>query len=314
MDVTSPAQPPATSRGRQVNVPPFLLKVLVTAFIGAIGYLLTNIAHEPQTWKLTVSVFLSGVVLVIQYMIDFERRLDSAERAMAAHNSDMKELVARGFARINEVTELFGLVDRSALPPEEITGMLRHAARIDSGAPPIMQAFAREEMRAFSLLLQNLNQRSVDYDGEQHDWLLALTRCASATIDATSSSIDDDFWPSEPGRRYLAVQREAGARGVRVRRLFIVDTRDQRTPELARLCAEQQALGVEVRVVVLSELPPVASMRDTYDFILFDDQMSYETSSDLRRSYTRTYTDWRPERVAGRAQRFRELWEVAELP
>ncbi|WP_329139433.1 hypothetical protein OG552_33430 [Streptomyces sp. NBC_01476] len=290
-----------------------LFKTLVTALVGGATYLLTNITNQPEVWKLTASIFLGGAALIIQYMTDFERRLGSVEESLAEHNAEMKELVARGFARINEVTELFGLVDRSALPPDGVTRLVRSATQVGSSAPAIMQAFAREEVHRLTDLMENLNQKLVDYEGEDHDWIVTLTGCAAMTIDATSTLVDRDFWPSELGQRYLRAQRDAiEQQHVRIRRLFIIDAPEDNTLELGQFCDDQQSLGIEVRVLALSELSPIARMDETNDFIVFDEALSYEIGSDLRGVNTKTVMDLRPDRVAKRVQRFKTLWEAGQ--
>lgn len=296
----------------QLRVPPFLLKTLITAVVGGVTYALTNIANQPEVWKLTASIFLGGAALIVQYMIDFERRLGSVEDTLSVHNAEMKELVHDGFARINEVTELFGLVDRSALQTEKVTKLLLSATQAGAGAPPIMQSFITKQIAGLTDLMEALSRKLVDYEGEDHDWIVALTHCVSMTIDATSTPVDRGFWGSELGQRYLRAQHEAiKERQVRVRRLFIVKNPEDNGPELGQLCDDQQSLGIEVRVLVLSELSPIVRMDETDDFIVFDDSMSYEIGADLREVNTRTVMDWRPDRVSRRVQRFRALWEAA---
>lgn len=311
MDGSSVTQVPPALPG-PARIPPVLLKTLVTALIGAVSYALTNATNQPELWKITLSSFLGGAALIIQYMVDFERRLGSVETSLTRHNGEMRELVARGFARINEVTELFGLVDRSALAPDGVTRLVRSATQVGSSAPAIMQAFAREEITHLTELMENLNQKLVDYEGEDHDWIVALTNCATMTIDATSTSVDRDFWPSELGQRYLRTQRDAiKERQVRIRRLFIVETPGQ-NPDLEQLCDDQQSLGIEVRVLALSELTPIARMDETNDFIVFDEALSYEVNSDLRGVNTKTIMDLRSDRVVKRVQRFKTLWEAGQ--
>ncbi|MEV6010453.1 hypothetical protein AB0M29_27010 [Streptomyces sp. NPDC051976] len=295
------------------GIAPVLLKMLVTSLVGAASYLVTNIANQPELWKLTVSIFLGGAALIVQYMVDFERRLEAVESSLYVHNGEMKELVARGFARINEVTELFGLVDRSALPPDGVTRLIRSATQVGSSAPTLMQSFAREEISRLTTLMENLNQELVDYEGEDHDWIVTLTQCADLTIDATSTSVDRDFWPSELGQRYLRAQRDAiTGRNVRIRRLFIVESREESGADLEQLCDDQQSLGIEVRTVALSELSPIDRMDETNDFIVFDGSLSYEVGSDLRGVNTKTIMDLRADRVSKRVQRFKALWEAGE--
>ncbi|MFI0897475.1 hypothetical protein [Streptomyces sp. NPDC020983] len=306
LDTGSGAQAAATR-----VVPPVLFKTLLTALVGGATYLLTDATDQPEVWKLTSSIFLGGAALIIQYMTDFERRLTSVEHTIAAHNAEMRELVANGFARINEATELFGLVDRSALPPDGVSRLIRSASKVGTGSPAIMQAFTRAEVSRLTSLMENLNAKLVDYEGEDHDWIVTLTGCAVSTIDATSTAVDRDFWPSELGQRYLRAQRDAiDAHGVRIRRLFIIDKPEDNTIDLGQLCDDQQSLGIEVKVLALSDLSPIARMDETNDFIVFDESLSYEIGSDLRGVNTKTLMDLRADRVAKRVQRFRTLWEA----
>lgn len=142
---------------------------------------------------------------------------------------------------------------------------------------------------------------------------MTLTGCAAMTIDATSTLVDRDFWPSELGQRYLRAQRDAiEQQHVRIRRLFIIDAPEDNTLELGQFCDDQQSLGIEVRVLALSELSPIARMDETNDFIVFDEALSYEIGSDLRGVNTKTVMDLRPDRVAKRVQRFKTLWEAGQ--
>jgi len=300
-----PTPPPGAPR-----IPPILLKIIVTTLIGGITYLLTDVTHQPQVWKLTAAIFIGGAALIVQFLVDFEGRLGTVETCLNTHNTEMRELVAGGFARINEVTALFGRVDRSALPPDGVTRLVRAATRVASSDPEIMRSFAQVEMTRFTTLMEDLDQNLVDHDGEDHTWIVALTRCATATIDATSTWVDRDYWPSEEGQRYLRAQRDAiRDRGVHIRRLFIVDTVAERTPELTQLCDDHVSLGIEVRTLVLSELAPIARMDETNDVIVFDEALSYEIRPDARRVNSHTVMDMRGDRVQRRVQRFKSLWD-----
>lgn len=311
MDGSSRTQDLAAASRGQSTIPPVLLKTLFTALVGGATYVITNVTGQSEIWKLSASIFFGGAALIIQYMVDFEKRLGAVETSLSAHNADMKELVANGFARINEVTALFGLVDRSALPPDGVTRLVRSVTQVGSSAPALLQSFALDEIHRLTVLMENLNEKLVDYQGEDHDWIVSLTHCAAMTIDATSTSVDRDFWPSELGQRYLRAQRDAiNERHVTIRRLFIVDTPQDKGPELEQLCDDQQSLGIEVRVLALSELTPIARMDETNDFIVFDEALSYEVVEDLRGVKTKTIMDLRADRVTKRVQRFTALWEA----
>ncbi|KUN40878.1 DUF6879 family protein [Streptomyces olivochromogenes] len=280
--------------------------------VGGGGYLLTSLTEQPEVWKLTVSILVGGAALIVPLMTGFASRLASVEETLATHDSEMKELVADGLARVNEVTELFELVDRSALPRDEVTRLVRSATTAGTAAPAIVQDFVRVEVMRLTALMENLGLEVVDREGADHDWIMALTGCAALTIDATSTWADRDLWGSELGARFLCAQRDAIERGVRIRRLFIIEEPEHDTLELSRLCEDQQSIGIEVRVLALSGLSPIARITGIDDFIVFDEALSYEIGSDLRGVAARTVIDLRSHRVAHRVQQFRTLWEAGQ--
>ncbi|KAF4409980.1 MULTISPECIES: DUF6879 family protein [Streptomyces] len=316
MDSHAPTQTRGSAgapAAQPAGVPPFLLKTLITAVIGGFTYVMTNATDQPEVWKLTASIFVGGAAMIIQFMVDFERRLGGVESSLSVHNSEMKDLVAEGFAKINHATELFGLVEGSALRSDGVTRLVRSATVVGSEGPEIMKAFAQSEVNRLATLMANLHQKHADYDGEDHDWIVSLTQCATDTIDATSTSVDHDFWPTELGQRYLRAQRDAiRSRGVRIRRLFIVDTPEEIDDDLGQLVEHQQSLGIQVRVLALSQLPPIAGIDITNDFILFDQSLSYEVEPDLRGMNAKTTMDLREDRVARRIKRFEELWDAGD--
>ncbi|MEU9286499.1 DUF6879 family protein [Streptomyces sp. NPDC048275] len=280
--------------------------------VGGVGYLLTSLTEQPGVWKLTVSILVGGAALIVPLMTGFASRLASVEEALATHDSEMKELVVDSLARVNEVTELFELVDRSALPRDEVTRLVRSATTAGTVAPAIVQDFVRVEVMRLTALMENLGLEVVDREGEDHDWIMALTGCAALTIDATSTWADRDLWGSELGARYLRAQHDAIERGVRIRRLFIIEEPEHDTPELSQLRDDQQSIGIEVRVLALSGLSPIARITGIDDFIVFDESLSYEIGSDLRGVSARTVIDLRSHRVAHRVQQFRTLWEAGQ--
>lgn len=223
-------------------------------------------------------------------------------------------MVAGGLARLNEVTELFDLVDHSALPREAAARLVRSATIAGTLAPAIVQDFVRVEIMRLTALMEHLSQEVADREGEDHDWILTLTGCAALTIDATSTwpEADRDLWRSELGARYLRAQRDAIERGVRIRRLFIIEEPEHDLPELSQLREYQQSIGIDVRVLALSGLAPNVRLTGIDDFIVFDESLSYEIGFDLRGVAARTAIDLRSHRIAHRVQQFRTLWEASQ--
>jgi Family of unknown function (DUF6879) len=304
-----------------------LRKVLVTTFTGGLAYLITNAAQDEQIWSITLSSFIGSVVLVIQFLIDFESRLAAVEEAHNRHASTMERLVNDGFSKINEATELFGLVEASALRTDVVIQLVRHSVQIKPTSPPLVFDFAQAEIFRMAEFLKELSGGAeVTYDGEDRDWLLALARNTRSSIDATSFStsgsgkgvVDEGLWNSDLGQRYLEAQRDAVDRGVTIRRLFIMDSPGlSNDPEVLRACLAQKEIGVEVRILHPSAVP-AKRRTQLLDFIVFDNVVCYELTSTPRigRDTSTVIANTRlvltPHRVAERAQGFKDLWASAQ--
>src|SRR5262249_4743213 len=144
------------------------------------------------------------------------------------------------------------------------------------------------EIGRMSEFLKELSEGgNVTYEGEDRDWMLALARNANSSIDATSLTtvdaggrgfVDGGLWASDLGQRYLEVPRDAVMRGIRIRRVFIMDRPDLVADEgFLSVCNMQHEMGIEVRVLDSSAIPEV-QRSSLFDFILFDDAISYETT------------------------------------
>ncbi|MEU6157582.1 hypothetical protein [Streptomyces sp. NPDC047130] len=186
----------------------------------------------------------------------------------------------------------------------------RSLAEVLTTGPDILQTFARAELERVVRHMADLNNLTTECAGENHDWMLSLTQSTERSIFATSTSVDREFWNSEPASRYLQAQREAIERGVVVQRLFLLESAEMLDDKLLRLCEEQELLGIELRAAVLQELPPHLQRGTTSDFILYDEGVSFEIEQDLRDVNVKTRLIARPDHVGQRLRRFRELWEA----
>ncbi|WP_322500901.1 hypothetical protein TR631_13640 [Streptomyces rochei] len=146
--------------------------------------------------------------------------------------------------------------------------------------------------------LADLSHLSTDCPGENHDWMITLTRAAERSVYAITTSVDREFWNSEPAGRYLDAQQEAiDGRGVRVRRLFLLESARELDDRLLRLCEEQELRRIDVRAAVLPELPPHLQRGTTDDFVLYDEEVSFEIEQDLRDVNVRTRLTARQDRT-----------------
>ncbi|WP_327290184.1 hypothetical protein [Streptomyces sp. NBC_01198] len=287
-------------------IPAVLLKVLVTACLGALSYLLTNLADQPEIWKITVSVFIAGAALIVQYLADFEGQL-------SAHALEVKTLVRDGLTGFNDATRLSALLEESPIGSAEVEQLSRTVVEFGAGRPDLLYVFARSEIARLAGLLADLRGNHADYEGEDRDWLLSLTRCAAVSVDAASTSVDREFWDTDLGRHYESAQEAAVRRGVPVRRLIIVNTPAEIDTAVTEVRDRQKSLGIDVRVLAVSTLSAAERRDSVKNFVLFDGAVGYESStedSDPSRIYETSLAIG--DRVTERVRRFQVLWAKGE--
>ena len=278
-----------------------LQRVLTTAAIGGATFLISNALQQQIIWSLSLAIFISGVALVVQFLAQFESRLRTA-------------------------LSVFGLVEASALLRDPMMQLVKVSTRLDPAAPELIHDFARSEVVRVSEFMQGLVGGDITYDGEDRDWLLGLTRNVKSAIDTTSMTtaypggkgfVDEKLWTSDLGMRYLEAQRQAVQRGVRIRRIFVLDRPELATAgDIIDLCKLQKSYGITVRILSPADIP---STRRTslFDFTLFDDVVSYEMTAaspfedGAETSILSTRLELRRQRVQERIQRFSDLWGSA---
>jgi hypothetical protein len=276
-------------------------KLLVTAVVGGVVYLLTNVLlpSEDGPWQLVLSVLCGGFVLVVQFLASFVSQLHA-----------VKDTVERRFTDIGRATKLFTEVEK--LREDGVPRLAENATKVVEMGPEILKEFAHEEINRLAGVMEDLTSLSAETPGENHDWLMTLTKCTRTSIDAISTSVvDDGFWSTEPASRYLTAQREAIIeRGITVRRLFIVKESQERAA-LEAICDEQRQMRIQVQVVALEQLPPHLRRGKMIDFIVFDKTLSYEIHPDQLGLNSSTGVNARPELVQPLLRRFDQLWEAA---
>jgi hypothetical protein len=290
---------------------------LLTLVTGGVTFLITNGLNQPQFICIMLSILIGGIVLMVRFLVDFESRLATVEQVHKEGMAEMQRLVGHAFREISEATELFGLVEASALQTDLITQLVRNSTQISPSAPPIVYQFVQAKIKETSEFIKQLSEGgTVTYYGEDRDWLLGLTRNATESIDAISlAAVDHNLWRSEIGQRYLDAQRRAARSGRRVRRIFVLDDRDRETdPDLRQSFEEQRRMLIDVRLLDWSAVP-VPLQVQVRDLIIFDDILAYETTptnSDPRQAQVaETRLVLTESRVKECAQLFRELWEAS---
>jgi len=307
----------------ELGVPARVLRrIVVSLLVGGFAYGITELTNQEQIWSLTISVFVGGLMLMVQFLVMFENRLTRTEDVIQRATARTEEMVRDGFAKMNEATELFSLVEDSALRTDVVTEFVRHSTQINPTAQDLVLRFAQAEITRTSQFLKDLGDGGpVIYEGEDRDWLLALAWNAEQSIDATSLTTVDagryGLWGSDFGQRYLRNQRAAVERGVRVRRVFVIaQLDDDTTNDLLAVCRPQQQIGIQVRVLESAQIPTV-HRESLFDFVVFDRSIAYEVTpaTPLDRFSTpailNTRLDLRPDWVRSRLERFEHLWTLA---
>ncbi|WP_405816681.1 hypothetical protein OG241_18840 [Streptomyces sp. NBC_01390] len=301
--------------GRQERNSKMLRKTLITALVSASTYVLTNVLNRnaDELWKLTVTFLIGSAALIVQYLVDFEERLNSMEQSLSAHHGELRAAVEKSFAGINEATELFSQVDRSVLRSDGVTRLARAYTQLGHQESQLVKTFSQEEIGRLATQMESLSSGSVTCMGENNDWLIDLTTCVGTSIYATSTDVDRQFWYSEAATRYLKAQEDAHRhRNVTVRRLFLVRTQAEVTEELEHLCESHRALGIETRIAVRESLAPSARLRMTNDFIVFDGELCYETTPDMDQKPAETTLKTDKEHIEERVNRFDVIWDATE--
>jgi hypothetical protein len=295
--------------------------LLVALGLGGAVFLVTEALGQPRHAQITLAVLVGGIALILRFLIDFERRLAAVEQLGKDGMTEMKRLVGDAFAEIGEATELFGLIEASALETDLVTQLVRNSAQISPTSPPIVYQLVQARIRETSDFLKQLAEGgTVIYYGEDREWLLGLTRNATVSIDAISmTAVDHDLWQSEIGQRYLDAQRRAAGGGKRVRRIFVLDSPAMADdPAIRRACDEQRDMRIDVRLLDRAAVPPPLRVQ-VRDLIVFDDTLAYETNptttADPRHAQiAETRLVVTESRVKECAQLFRELWDVSRSP
>jgi hypothetical protein len=324
------------------------VKIMITALFGAVGYGLSYLVDSNNSHlvlSVGTSLYVAGIVLVIQFLYDVEQRLEAMEHAydnmehiydsnaaaveerLSSGFKTIEDRISSGFKQINEATELFALVEASALKTDAMTQLVRNSTRVEA-SPPLVFEFAQSEIARLSEMLKTVSEGAdVTYEGEDRDWLLGLTKVVNATIDATSLTtvdaggkgfIDGGLWSSDLGQRYLDVQREAIKRGVAIRRIFIMDRPELLTdPDFISICRMHAELSIAVRILDPSKIPGIRR-GSLFDFVIFDGVLSYQATpasrvgDRTRPVIINTQLVTRPLAVQDRIQRFQDLWKAAQ--
>ncbi|MFH8972564.1 hypothetical protein [Streptomyces sp. NPDC017890] len=336
-DTTHPPGP-AALRGDSPWARMLLIALVVGALFWSVAALLGPDDGTPR--QFAAAVLCAGAAMLVQYVIglaprpghapldEHTRRVESAlaentaavREGLNRYDDELKSGLTRHTEDVKQLVETHVTqVDHRAAEPrhldpvriDSVPELAKSFADVLLPEPSILHTFVHLEMARVVGHMADLTNLTTECPGENHDWMLTLTRAAEHSICATSTSVDREFWNSEPAGRYLDAQQAAiDEQGVSVRRLFLLESARELDDRLLRLCEEQELRRIDVRAAVLPELPPHLQRGTTNDFILYDEGVSFEIEQDLRDVNVRTRLTARQEYVRDRLKRFRELWDA----
>jgi hypothetical protein len=298
-------------------VPGIILKIGFPLLIGLITLVAADVGGMPGRNSLALTAVVAFGSALVLFIVDTEIRL-----------SGIDERMAEGFAKVGKSAELSSVTGRSILDGALLTDLLQTASQTDERVNPLLQRLARRELERVTAFVRQLPVGGeITYEGEDREWLLGLTREVERSIDAISLStvdagvagLDGGLWTSDLGIRYLELQREAIARKVPIRRVFVFENAEMARDEtLRRITQVQRDIGVEVRMLDYPFIPDwMQSM--IFDFIVFDGTVTYETTpvtafavGQTRPGILRTLLAPVPARVRELEERFEQLWDAAD--
>jgi hypothetical protein len=265
-----------------------LWNLVVTAACGALAYGLAWALGQTAPWPLAIGIFTGGVVLIVAVLIDVDEHTKAATQLVSSANSANTLLT----------------VAEGSLGGDSLSDLIEAASRLDRHQPGQLR-FADRQVRRLTDLLEGLNAGQAQHRGDL-DWRAGLTESALARIDI-AGMVSGALIPGED----LDGALQAVKRGVRIRRVFLIDTRSQ--DDIEALLQPYRKVGVEIRVLRSDDFDFLLDGTLT-EFALFDAQLSYEVREpaglDAGLPPVTVIAD--EQRVAARQRRFEEIWDAAE--
>jgi|HubBroStandDraft_1064217.scaffolds.fasta_scaffold101840_2 hypothetical protein len=293
------------------------IRVGIPVLLGLIAVVSSKAAGASSRSALELAALVTLGFMLVLFVIDTSIRL-----------SRLDEHLTTGFRKIDRSAELYDLMERSFLGTAVLTDFLETAGRVDASVSPLLQRLAQREIERLTRFMRQLPIDSeITYDGEDREWLLGLTEAAQHSVDAISMStvdaglrgFDGGLWTSDLGLRYLDLQREAIARKVSIRRIFVFESEDlARDETFMKITQMQRDVGVNVRMLDHQLIPELLRAM-MFDFIIFDAAMSYEmtpattfVAGRTRPVIVRTLLAPMPSRVRDLKTQFEQLWDAAD--
>ncbi|MFD1046961.1 hypothetical protein ACFQ1S_16120, partial [Kibdelosporangium lantanae] len=89
---------------QQVSRNSVLSKIILTSFVGALTFGVTNMLFDSIAAQFGTAVGAGAIILVIQFLVDFEQRLGAVEDSQVEQTRDIRRAVDDGFTKVGPAT------------------------------------------------------------------------------------------------------------------------------------------------------------------------------------------------------------------
>lgn len=221
----------------------FLFDVLLATIVGFVSWLVTR----DHISSLVISLVTGAILLLVELRFQLVKTKDDLVESMGLQRAGLEDPTLRSALR-RLVTAYQGANARG--DPK-----LSHHARA-------LLADVTNDMAQLQEGVLEIPQ------GSMYEWSLALMREAQHGVQAHALVEAHDFWLRGAGKQYVEENLTAARRGVKLSRVFTLDSTDELRPENLGLIQAQLEAGIEVRVAFTKSL----ARELLVDYAIFDDK------------------------------------------
>jgi hypothetical protein len=130
-----------------MEVPPVVRKVLAAAITGAAAFLVTNVSRQPTFPGLVLSLLVGGMVLLVQFLYELERRQLAVEAAIdsmrTAAGTIPDQVRVQLRAEVRKIGDAVRLHQRLEQTPHGLDLINRIADGLDGSKPGLAMRVAQ---------------------------------------------------------------------------------------------------------------------------------------------------------------------------
>jgi hypothetical protein len=173
-----------------VELTPVVRKVLLAVLTGAVAFTVTNLSDQPAFPALVLSLLVGGIVLLVQFLHDLERRQSALEEAVGALRALPEQTGQLLRTEARAIGDAVRLHQRLAGTEDGLDLAGRLADRL-AGGDGLAMRVARSEITAAAGFLDVVRRGGEAVaEGEERDWLIELTRLGTRSLDAISRATE----------------------------------------------------------------------------------------------------------------------------